>query len=377
MAASLASVPDVWADDAVAMAAITRNRVIHAACIPVATVPAPIARKLSPVGLVIDDDKGTMAAHQPLTRREWELALAEGFQPPTRAGNLPTFAVSISSNERSERIVAAAAFLRSSGVAETCVCIEGREASEEELQRVHSGDQVQKMLLIGKRAGLCVETAASARAILEASTAFNTVFMNQHSVDAARFAAGSTIEAVKSVATGKTSAAVCVVRPPGHHAECGCAMGFGIFNSVAVAAAHAVAAVAEGGLGLKRVLVVDWDIHHGNGTQEIFAEDERVLYFSAHGYYRYPAFSTDGWEQQAGPGFVGGATAAAAAGKTVNCAWTGEGYGDAEYLALWKRVLMPVAREFAPELVIISAGFDSAAGDEEGYQVSATGSLVM
>ena len=147
-------------------------------------------------------------------------------------------------------------------------------------------------------------------------------------------------------------------------------MGFGIFNSVAVAAAHAVTPADGGGLGLQRVLIVDWDIHHGNGTQQIFAEDDRVLYFSVHGLYRYPAFVKEDWERHSGPTYVGGARAQ---GRTINVAWTGEGYGDAEYAALWERLLMPVAREFEPELVIISAGFDSAAGDEEGYQCTPVG----
>ena len=117
-------------------------------------------------------------------------------------------------------------------------------------------------------------------------------------------------------------------------------------------------------------MIVDWDIHHGNSTRSIFADDDRVLYFSAHGLYRYPAFSKEGWDEQAGAAFVGGG---GALGKSINCAWTGEGYGDAEYAELWQRLLMPVAREFDPQLVIISAGFDSAAGDEEGYQVTPRG----
>merc|ERR1719311_1592852 len=112
--------------------------------------------------------------------------------------------------------------------------------------------------------------------------------MNQHSVDAALFAAGSAVEATRAVISGAVGSAVCVVRPPGHHSECGCAMGFGIFNSVAVAAADAVQRA-----GLERVLVVDWDIHHGNGIQEIFAGDSRVRYFSAHGMYIFPAFARD------------------------------------------------------------------------------------
>ena len=166
--------------------------------------------------------------------------------------------------------------------------------------------------------------------------------------------------------------AVCIVRPPGHHSECGCVMGFGLFNSVACAASHATASVDEGGLGLERVLIVDWDIHHGNGTQAIFAEDESVVYFSVHSLNRYPAYVSDDWEATMGPSFVRGA-AEGSRGRSVNCGWSGEGYGDAEYRLLWERLLLPVANEFDPQLVIVSAGFDCAAGDEEGFEVTPRG----
>jgi len=188
--------------------------------------------------------------------------------------------------------------------------------------------------------------------------------MNQYSADAALRAAGSVIMAGLAVIRDEIESAVCVVRPPGHHSEYCCAMGFGLFNNVAAAAA---AALEE---GLERVLIVDWDIHHGNGTQDIFSDDKRVLYFSAHGMYIYPAFARDDQMPFQMAEYVGESNAQ---GFSVNCPWSQAGYGDAEYALLWERLLMPIAREFNPQLVFVSAGFDSAAGDEEGYLLTPSG----
>ena len=230
---------------------------------------------------------------------------------------------------------------------------------------------------------------SSASHLLDVATSYNTIFMNEHSVEAALFAAGLVIEATRAVlasqitngvaaqskethkAAGLTRAAraasaVCVVRPPGHHSECGCAMGFGLFNSVAIAAADALASGTA-----KRILIVDWDIHHGNGTQEIFQNDKRVLYISAHSLYSFPAFiPRDGQLALQSPSFVG---AKDAQGFSVNCGWRAQGHGDAEYMRLMDDLVMPIAHEFEPDLVLVSAGFESAAGDEEGYQLTPTG----
>jgi acetoin utilization deacetylase AcuC-like enzyme len=139
------------------------------------------------------------------------------------------------------------------------------------------------------------------------------------------------------------------VRPPGHHAEPGRGMGFCIFNNVAIAAAY-----AKKTYGLKRILIADWDLHHGNGTQRAFYEDPAVLFFSSH---QYPYYPGSGNYSEVGSG--------KGEGFTVNAPFPA-GFGDAEYLAVYDRILKPIAMEFKPELVLVSAGFDPYVKDPLG-----------
>lgn len=143
-----------------------------------------------------------------------------------------------------------------------------------------------------------------------------------------------------------------VIRPPGHHAEPGMAGGYCVVNNVAVAAAF-----AREKLGVGKVLIVDFDVHHGNGTQSIFLKDPNVLYFSAHRWHggNFFPFLSNG-----GPTTVGTGDGA---GYNVNVGWTVKGVGDEEYLTLWEYLLLPIAREFQPDLILVSAGFDAAEGD--------------
>ena len=166
---------------------------------------------------------------------------------------------------------------------------------------------------------------------------------------AAMLAAGGMFKAVETVVSGKTNRIFCLQRPPGHHAERGRAMGFCIFNNVALAAHYARKA-----LGLKRVLIVDWDVHHGNGTQHSFESDPSVLFFSTH---QFPHFPGTGLFTETGRG--------RGEGYTINVA-LGKGYGDAEYAAIFERLLKPVAMEFGPEIILVSAGFDIHKADPLG-----------
>jgi acetoin utilization deacetylase AcuC-like enzyme len=158
--------------------------------------------------------------------------------------------------------------------------------------------------------------------------------------DAALHAAGAVIDAVDRVLDGELDRVFCNVRPPGHHAERDRVMGFCYFNNVAAAAARALQR------GLERVLIVDYDVHHGNGTQEIFEDEPRVLYVSSH---QFPLYPGTGALHETGRG--------RGEGFTLNLPLPA-GCGDGEYVATYEEVVLPVARAFAPQLVLVSAGFD-------------------
>lgn len=159
--------------------------------------------------------------------------------------------------------------------------------------------------------------------------------------EAALLAAGGFCQAIAQVHAGELDNAFALVRPPGHHAERDAAKGFCLYNNVAVGARF-----AQRELGLERVLIVDWDLHHGNGTQNCFADDPSVLFFSTHKAFAYPY---SGRLRDVGRG--------RGKGRTVNIPLL-PGFGDGEYLALFDRVLKPVALAFKPDLVLVSAGFD-------------------
>jgi acetoin utilization deacetylase AcuC-like enzyme len=154
-------------------------------------------------------------------------------------------------------------------------------------------------------------------------------------------AAGGVLTAVEAVAAGDVDNAFALVRPPGHHARPDTAMGFCFFNNVAIAAKWLVEK-----RGLQRVLVLDWDVHHGNGTQEMFYESPQVLYMSTH---QYPFYPGTGYFDEIGTG--------EGLGFTVNAPMPAT-FGDSDYLAIFDELLMPIARQFRPEFVLISAGFD-------------------
>jgi acetoin utilization deacetylase AcuC-like enzyme len=167
--------------------------------------------------------------------------------------------------------------------------------------------------------------------------------------DAARKAAGSGLAAVDAVCGGKADRAFCLVRPPGHHASAARGMGFCVLNNIALAARH-----AQRRHGVGRVLIVDWDVHHGNGTQDIFYEDDTVFFFSTHQHPWYP-----------GTGLAHETGAGAGRGATLNCPLPA-GSGHDEIFAAFTDQLLPAMEKFRPELVLISAGFDSRIEDPLG-----------
>lgn len=171
----------------------------------------------------------------------------------------------------------------------------------------------------------------------------------EQTYDTALLAAGGVLSAVDAVMSARVRTAFCPVRPPGHHASPARGMGFCVFNNVAVAARH-----LQRRHGLRRVLIVDWDVHHGNGTQDSFCDDPDVLFFSTHQWPHYPG---TGAAREQGTG--------AGKGATINCPLPG-GAGMAEVESAFLHALIPAAKRFKPEFVLVSAGFDSMAGDPLG-----------
>jgi acetoin utilization deacetylase AcuC-like enzyme len=187
--------------------------------------------------------------------------------------------------------------------------------------------------------------------------------LSARSYETARLAVGGLLQAIDALFAPPHSAfdiphsAFAFVRPPGHHAEPGHGMGFCLFNNVAIAAKY-----AKGKYRLKRILIVDWDLHHGNGTQRAFYDDPGVLYFSSHQYPYYP-----------GSGNFGETGSGQGAGFTVNAPFPA-GFGDAEYVRIYSRILKPIALEYKPELILVSAGFDPSIRDPLGsMEVTADG----
>jgi len=224
--------------------------------------------------------------------------------------------------ERFEVMQAVASELRQRGAAVE----EPRPASDAEIGRIHDRDYI----------ALIRETAGRAVA-LDSDT-----FTSPRTWEAARLAAGAAVSAVDHVLdAGDGARAFALVRPPGHHAERARAMGFCFFNSIAIAAAHARAR------GLSRVAIVDFDVHHGNGTQWSFYDDPSVLFVSSH---QYPYYPGTGAAQDVGSG--------AGAGFTVNLPLAA-GATDADYELTYTRIALPIVTEFRPDLVLVSAGFDA------------------
>ncbi len=209
-----------------------------------------------------------------------------------------------------------------------------RDASGEDLARVHRPFYIEQV----------ARTKGQTRVFLDPDTD-----ATQDTYEVARLAAGSLCQAVDHVMDGRMSNAFALVRPPGHHAEAHTAAGFCIFNNVAIAARYALA----NGLA-RRILIVDWDVHHGNGTQHCFYEDRQVLYFSVHQAHFYP-----------GTGHVRETGHGAGTGYTINCPLT-YGADDGFYVRIFRTLLAPVFRQFKPDMVLVSAGFDTHQDDPIG-----------
>ncbi|KAI4251036.1 MAG: hypothetical protein LQ352_005097 [Teloschistes flavicans] len=202
-----------------------------------------------------------------------------------------------------------------------------------------------------------VETDLNEEDLIHLERTLDSVYFNKLSFTSALLSAGGAIETCKAVMSGEVKNAIAVIRPPGHHAEFNRPMGFCLFDNVSVAARVCQADFPE---LCRKILILDWDVHHGNGIQQAFEQDPNVLYISIHvhedgAFYPFGPYG-DHLHCGAGPGL----------GKNINIPWPNKGMGDADYLYAFQQVVMPVAYSFDPDLVIIAAGFDAAAGDQLG-----------
>ncbi|XP_062425187.1 histone deacetylase 9 isoform X4 [Rhea pennata] len=275
--------------------------------------------------------------------------------------------------EHAGRIQSIWSRLQETGLLNKCERIRGRKASLEEIQLVHSehhsllygtsplnrqkldprkllGNVSQKLFSLLPCGGLGVDS--------------DTIWNELHSAGAARMAVGCVIELASRVASGELKNGFAVVRPPGHHAEESTAMGFCFFNSIAITAKY-----LRDKLNIGKILIVDLDVHHGNGTQQAFYADPSILYVSLHRYDEGNFFPGSGAPNEVGSGL--------GEGYNINIAWTGgldPPMGDVEYLTAFRTVIMPAANEFDPEIVLVSAGFDAVEGHDPplgGYKVTA------
>ena len=237
--------------------------------------------------------------------------------------------------ESQRRYDAVIAGLSAAGLDEELMALPAREITREDLLLAHTApylDLAEQEIRDGKSQLTTGDTSVC-----------------RASWEAASRAAGCALAAVDAVMEGRAENAFCAVRPPGHHATATRGMGFCILNNVALAARH-----AQRRHGIRRALIIDWDVHHGNGTQDIFYEDASVFFFSTHQWPLYP-----------GTGRASETGAAAGRGMTLNCPLPA-GSERAEIFEAFEEKLLPAADAFRPELVLISAGFDSRIGDPLG-----------
>jgi acetoin utilization deacetylase AcuC-like enzyme len=225
--------------------------------------------------------------------------------------------------------------LRAAGLEEHLTALPPREIAREDLLLVHTAeylDLAEREINNGESQLTTGDTSVS-----------------RASWEAACRAVGCALAAVDAVLEGRVTNAFCAVRPPGHHATANRGMGFCVLNNIALAARH-----AQRRHGIRRALIIDWDVHHGNGTQDIFYDDASVLFFSTH---QWPLYPGTGRASETGSG--------AGRGMTLNCPLPA-GSGREEIFEAFEEKLLPAADAFRPELVLISAGFDSRLGDPLG-----------
>jgi acetoin utilization deacetylase AcuC-like enzyme len=229
--------------------------------------------------------------------------------------------------ENSQRLVATIELLEESQILDKLTRITPRAASLEEVSLVHSDYHITRVQSYSSSGGGWLD---------------GDTFASPDSYEVALYAVGGMLQGVDAVMKGEVNHAFALVRPPGHHATPDHAMGFCLFNNIAIAAKYALQ-----NYNLERILIADFDVHHGNGTEEIFYKDPRVLYFSTHQYPHYP-----------GTGDMGDDGVGEGKGTTVNVPLPAY-CGDSEYIQAYREILTPIARRFKPQLTLVSAGYDN------------------
>lgn len=224
--------------------------------------------------------------------------------------------------EHDGRLRAIMAAMQGSGIWDDLMHIPPIKASFEDVGMVHTQGHIERLKALG-------------HGYLDPDT-----YMSEHSLEAALCAVGAIMAALDAAKAGEIERAFCAVRPPGHHAEADRAMGFCLFNNVAVGARHAQR------IGYNRVFIIDFDVHHGNGTQHVFEEDDTVFYLSTHQYPHYPG---TGGKEETGIG--------KGKGFTLNIPMP-SGSGDEQYRKAYAEILPPVMGDFKPDIVLVSAGYD-------------------
>jgi acetoin utilization deacetylase AcuC-like enzyme len=239
--------------------------------------------------------------------------------------------------ESPKRLIAILETLKASECWNQLIHMKPRRASDEDILTVHTGDYL--------------NTIRSFTGFFDGDT-----YLSEHSFEAAVFAAGAVIEAIDRCKKGEIERAFCAVRPPGHHAEADAAMGFCIFNNIAVGARYAQK------IGYRKVFIVDFDVHHGNGTQHIFEDDDSVFYFSTHQSPHYPGTGRDE-ERGRGKG----------EGYTYNMPMP-YGTGDRDYFIAYRDILPRLVKNFRPDIMLVSAGYDIHLQDPlSGFKVTNEG----
>uniref|UniRef100_A0A8C7RTM6 Histone deacetylase 10 n=1 Tax=Oncorhynchus mykiss TaxID=8022 RepID=A0A8C7RTM6_ONCMY len=241
-----------------------------------------------------------------------------------------------------ERLTVSHTALQEEGLAERCVSVPIRQATDAEILLAHSEEYLEA---VKKTPHMSLDELRTF------TQQYGDVYFHPNIYHCAKLAIGATLQLVDSVMTGKVRNGMALVRPPGHHSQRSAANGFCVFNNVAIAAHYAK----------KQVLIVDWDVHHGQGVQFAFEDDPSVLYFSWHRYEHqgfWPNLRESDYDsvgKEKGAGF------------NINVPWNKVGMENSDYLSVFFHVLLPIAYEFSPDLVFVCAGFDSAIGDPEGH----------